>query len=94
MFAIQRLKPLRRLPVVVLIGLAVMALGGVLDVVIHLAPGAHHAHGSFASEHVAHLVGIAGMTLVLAGVVIHGVRTTHRRPRAANHGGSDSHAHR
>jgi hypothetical protein len=93
MFAIQRLRALRRLPVAVLIGLAVMAVGGVLDVVIHLGPAEHHVHQGVVSEHVAHLVGIAGMTLVLAGVVIHGVRS-HRRPPTANHGGSDSHAHR
>lgn len=37
---------------------------------------------------------IAGMTLVLAGVVTHGVRHTTRRRRAASQGGPDSHAHR
>ena len=93
MFAIQRLKRLGRLPLAVLIGVAVMVVGGVLDVAIHLGPVEHHVHGGFSSEHVAHLVGIAGMTLVLVGVVIHGVRS-HRRPRAANHGGSHGHAHR
>lgn len=76
-----------------LAGLLVMGIGGLLDVVIHVAPTAH-AHGADrVSEHLAHLVGIAGMSLVLAGLVFHGARR-HRRPRAARSGGLDSNAHR
>jgi hypothetical protein len=91
MFAIERF---RRLPLAMILGLALMAIGGVLDVAIHLAQVDHHVQAGFASEHAAHVVGIAGMTLVLAGVVTHGVRHTTRRRRAANQGGPDSHAHR
>jgi hypothetical protein len=91
MFVIERI---RRLPLAMSLGLLLMVIGGVMDVGIHLAQLDHHAHASFASEHAAHVVGIAGMSLVLAGVVTHGVRHTTRRRRAANQGGSDSHAHR
>jgi len=76
-----------------LAGLLVMAVGGLLDVVIHLAQTAHAHDADVVSEHLAHLVGIAGMSLVLAGLVLHGARR-HRRPRAARTGGLDSHAHR
>lgn len=91
MFAIERI---RRLPLAMILGLVLMGIGGLMDVAIHLAQVDHHAHESFASEHAAHVVGIAGMTLVLAGVVTHGVRHTTRRRRAASQGGPDSHAHR
>ena len=70
-----------------LVGLAVMAAGGALDVFLHLGPTQEHAHEGLISEHLAHLVGIAGMSLVLAGVVIHGVRRQ-RRVWAAKQGGS------
>jgi len=81
------------MPPTMLLGLLVMVAGGVLDVVIHLGPAAHEAHHGFMAEHLAHLIGIAGMSLVLLGVVLHGARRQ-RRPRAANHGGLDSNAHR
>ena len=93
MLAIERLLRLRHLPILMLIGLAVMAVGGALDVVLHFGPAQGHAHDGFVSEHLAHLVGISGMSLVLAGVVIHGVRRQRRRP-AVQQGGLDSHAHR
>ena len=76
-----------------LAGLVVMAIGGLLDVVIHVALTPHAHDADLGSEHLAHLVGIAGMSLVLAGLVLHGARR-HRRPRAARSGGLDSHAHR
>jgi hypothetical protein len=91
MFVIERI---RRLPLPMILGLALMAAGGVLDVAIHFGPVDHHAHAGFVSEHAAHLVGIAGMALVLAGLVMHGARHQIRRRRAANHGGPDSNAHR
>ncbi len=93
MFVIERI---RRLPLAMILGLALMAVGGVMDVVIHLGPVDHHAHEAeaFASAHAAHLVGIAGMALVLAGVVIHGARRQTRRGSAATQGGPDSNAHR
>ncbi len=91
MFVIERI---RQLPLTMILGLAVIAVGGVLDVVIHLGPVDHHAHEQFVTAHGAHLVGIAGMALVLAGVVMHGARHHTRRRRAANQGGPDSNAHR
>jgi hypothetical protein len=93
MLVIQRLKALRRLPILMLAGLLVMAIGGLLDVVIHVTPMAHAHDAGLVSEHLAHVVGIAGMSLVLAGLVLHGARR-HRRPRAARTGGLHSHAHR
>jgi hypothetical protein len=94
MLVIQQLGRMRRLPIVILAGLALMALGGLLDVAVHAVAAGHHAHGRAGSEHLAHLVGITGMSLVLAGVVIHGTRRHRRRPRAANHGGLSGNAHR
>jgi hypothetical protein len=93
MLVIHALLALRRLPPLMLIGLLVMATGGVLDVVIHLGPPGHGAHSSLATEHLAHVVGVAGMSLVLAGLVLHGARR-HLRPRADRHGGLDTNAHR
>lgn len=91
---IEPIRRLARLPLLMLLGLGLMAIGGVLDVAIHLAlDPAEHAHEAFGGEHLAHLVGIAGMTVVLAGVVAHGARRQLRR-RAASQGGLDTHAHR
>ena len=78
-----------RLPLVMITGLLAMAAGGVLDVVVHLHAGHHGA----VPEHLAHLVGVAGMVLVLAGVVIDGLRRQLRQ-RAARNGGFDHDAHR
>ena len=50
----------------ILIGLALMAAGGALEVVVHLGPTSHHAHSGLGGEHIGHLVAIAGMVLVLA----------------------------
>ncbi len=99
MLVIQTLRFARRLPVLMLLGLAVMAAGGTLDIVVHgfgLAHAAHdHAH-DFGIEHLAHLVGIAGMVLVLAGLVMRGARHQRRlpAPQPQTRGGLDSHAHR
>ena len=93
MLVIQALRGLRRLPVLMLAGLLVMAIGGLLDVMIHVTATAHAHDADLVSEHLAHAVGIAGMSLVLAGLVLHGARR-HRRPRAARSGGLDSNAHR
>ncbi len=58
-----------------------MALGGGLDVVVHLAPAHGHVHHGFhPQEHLAHLIGVIGMALIWAGVVADGVR---RQLRAA-----------
>jgi hypothetical protein len=92
MFVIERI---RELPLAMILGLALMAVGGVLEVVIHLGPVDHHAHEALVSAHGAHVVGIAGMALVLAAVVMHGARHQTRRRRAATtQGGPDSNAHR
>jgi membrane associated rhomboid family serine protease len=92
MFAIERI---RRLPLAMLLGLTLMVAGGVADVVVHLGPADNHPHAGFAAEHAAHVVGLAGMSLVLAGVVTHGARRQSRRRRAAiTRGGPDSHDHR
>ena len=94
MLAIDLMRRVRRLPLLVLIGLLLMAVGGVLDVMLHLGPVSHHGHEPFGSEHVAHLVGIAGMVLVLAGVVTHGARRRARQRATRSNGGFDRNAHR
>lgn len=65
------------MPLTILIGLALMATGVLLGVV-PVGSTSHHDHTGFGSEHVTHVVVIAGMVLVLAGVVAHGVRTQRR----------------
>ena len=75
------------------IGLQLMVAAGALDVIVHLAAGEHAGHHGFGPENVAHLLGIVGMVLVLAGVVIHGARRQLRRA-AAKPGGLDPNAHR
>lgn len=87
----------RSFPSLTRIGLLVMVAALVLDVAIHLAADAHAAHGHehLGPEHLVHLLGIVGMVLVLAGVVIHGARRQLRRgSNAAHHGGLDPNAHR
>lgn len=95
MLTIQtRLEELRRIPVAGKFGLAVVVMAGVLDVAVHLMTDVHaHHHAAFGPEHLAHLLRIAGMVFVLAGVVITGA---HRqlRQRAARIGGLDNYAHR
>jgi hypothetical protein len=93
MLAIEFARKARQLPLVILIGLVLMAAGGIGDVVIHLGSTSHHGQEGFGGEHVAHLIGIAGMVFVLAGVVAYGIRS-HRRSGAATHGGLDHDAHR
>ena len=79
MLALQRAKEavrvLETVPRLVVAGLLVMALGGGLDLVVHLAPAQEHVQtGLHPQEHLAHLVGIVGMALIWAGVVLDGVR--------------------
>jgi hypothetical protein len=88
-----------RPPLVSLLGLAVIAVGVALDLVVHLAlpaDGHQHSHAGFSpSEHTAHLVVMLGMTLTLAGVVIDGARhQLRRRHGPAPIERSPSHAHR
>ena len=76
---------INQLPTLVRIGLALMPLAFLGDVVVHIAPVAHHHHAGFApQEHIAHLLGILAMVLVLAGVVIDGARR-HRSRRRSSH---------
>lgn len=81
------------LPVTSRAGLLLMVVAGVGDVAVHLVSGAHAGHDGFGPEHAAHLLGIVGMALVLAGVVTSGARRQLRRA-AAKPGGLDPNAHR
>jgi hypothetical protein len=57
-----------------------MAVGGAMDIVVHLGPQHDDGHAAFhLEEHLAHLVGVAGMVLVWTGVVLTGVRRQVRR---------------
>ena len=75
------------------VGLVLMVVAGAVDVAAHLFGGDHAGDHRFGIEHAAHLLGVVGMVLVLAGVVIHGARRQLRRA-AAKPGGLDSNAHR
>jgi hypothetical protein len=100
MLSIETVKPalteLGALPVGSRIGLAVMLVAGVMDTVVHLlGNGGHAAHHGLFPEHAAHVMGIVGMVLVLAGVVINGARRQlSRRAPAAINGGLDRNAPR
>lgn len=85
----------RPLPGPTKVGLAVIALGLLLDLTEH--GFVSHADdvvvaGFPLAEHAAHLVVIVGMVLVLAGVVADGVRI--HRSRAERPERSPRHAHR
>ena len=85
MFAIERIRELLTLPLLVKIGLIAMAFAGLADVVAHLnAPSDGHLHAHAASEAAAHLAGFVSMILIFVGVVIDGVRQSRvRRSDAA-----------
>jgi hypothetical protein len=85
----------KELPSLTVVGFGVLALAGVMEVLLFLAAGTQtgHVHGGFAPERGAHLLGITGMVLALAGVVNEAVRRPTRRLSATT-GGSDPHAHR
>lgn len=87
------LRELRGLPAASRAGVALMVVAGAVDVVVHLVAGENAGHHGFGPEHGAHLLGVVGMVLVLAGVVIHGARRQLRRA-AAKPGGLDPNAHR
>ena len=61
------------------VGFAVMVLGIGADLVAHLDPALDHHHGGATGPELsAHVVVFVGMTLVLIGVVIDGVRSGRR----------------
>ena len=79
MLSIERVRVVRRelarLPVLARVGLGVIVSGGLLDVAVHLGPVQDHVHpGAHVEEHMAHLIGVVGMALTWAGVVVDGVR--------------------
>ena len=88
-------RDVRELPSVTVVGFGVIALAGVMEVLLYLAAGAMagHLHGGFAPEKGAHLLGIIGMVLVLAGVIRDAVRRPTRRSSAKS-GGLNPHAPR
>jgi hypothetical protein len=64
-----------RIPTGSRFGLMVMGFGIVADLIAHLDPGLDHGHGTMTGPQVsAHLVVFLGMVVVLASVVIDGVR--------------------
>lgn len=68
-----------RIPTGSRLGLIVMALGIIADLIAHLDPGLEHDHGTITGPQVsAHLVIFLGMVVVLASVVVDGVRTGRR----------------
>jgi hypothetical protein len=75
MFTIERARELLTLPLLVKIGLIVMAFAGLADVIAHLeAPSDGHLHAHTASEAAAHLAGFVSMVVIFMGVVTDGVR--------------------
>ena len=72
-----------RLPWLTRVGLAVMAIAGGLDIVVHLA-ALGHANHHFSSEHAVHALGVVGMVLVLAGVIADGARRQLQHRRSAD----------
>jgi hypothetical protein len=89
----RQLGEVRELPMVSRAGLLLTVAAGALDVSVHLASGDHAGHHGFGPEHAAHLLGVVGMALVLAGVVAFGARRQLRRA-AAKPGGLDRNAPR
>jgi hypothetical protein len=81
-----------RLPLVTRIGVLLLPVAAALDVFVHLAAGEHAASGGHSGvEHMAHLLGVVGMVLVLAGVVAYGARRQlNRRRDAADRRSSDA----
>ena len=77
----RQLHRLAKLPVLAQAGLLLL-VGGLLIDLIGPVLGRSHASHYAAPLHLGHLVAMAGMAAVLAGVVIDGVRHDHRR-RAA-----------
>ncbi len=75
---VRRLVPVRP-PLLTLVGVEIAVAGLVLDAAVHLSAGAHHHQGFELSEHAAHLVGLIGMVVALAGIVIRGTQLGRRQ---------------
>ena len=67
----------RALPIAARVGLAVMWSGMILDVTLHAMSAA------VAPEHLAHAVVLAGMVLVICGVIVDGVWRGRERQRSS-----------
>lgn len=67
----------RALPIVARAGLAVMWAGLILDVALHALSAA------VAPEHLAHAVVLAGMVLVIGGVIADGMGRSRGRQRSS-----------
>jgi predicted phage tail protein len=95
MLLIERI---REFPLLARIGLVGMVLGAVLDIAMSLTAGTHVMHQGMQMgvNHTGHLIALAGMVLVLAGVVFDGARRQRNRRSSAakDSGGLDSNAHR
>lgn len=80
-----------RIPRISAVGIVVMIIAGVADVAVHLLTGGHH-HPEAAWAHGAHLLGIAGMVLVLVGLIAFGARrSVGRRSGPDMEGPRDAH---
>ena len=91
MLTVEHLRGLAHLPLLVKVGLVVMAFAGLADVVAHLeASHTGHLHTHSASESAAHLVGLVSMILIFLGVVIDGVRQSRARRSAPAVAGKES----
>ena len=73
----RQLHRLAQLSVLARAGLLLLVGGLLIDLISPLLGGAHASHHA-AEAHLGHLVAMAGMVAVLAGVVIDGVRHQHR----------------
>jgi hypothetical protein len=73
--------PMKLLPRIARLGVALILAGLVLDGVVHalIVPGSQVQLAGFSfEEHAAHLVVIVGMVLVIVGVMVDGTRVASR----------------
>jgi hypothetical protein len=84
MLTIERItREARAVPNLVKAGFAVMAFGGLADLMAHLEAAGHdgHLHVHASAELSAHLIVFVGMVLIYLGVVLDGARR-HRARRS------------
>jgi hypothetical protein len=60
-------------------GAIAIAIGLVYDLAAHSAAAPAHGHAFPSEQHLAHLVVLVGMAMILAAIVLDGVRNQHRR---------------